>query len=175
MGRCGGYFGGCGPCGGNYFNNSYGNNGYGNGFNSNGARENNAFVNNNVNANCREVYYEKDSCFNSNNTACCANRECDSCNGYNNGCNSYGCNSGSCGGFGGCGPVCGPVGGCGPVGCGPVGDCGFNGGCSTGGCGPVFNNGPRRNYGRGINRGFGGAAPNARLQKNLGFRGNRKN
>ncbi len=111
-------------CGGGY--NNY-NSGFGNGYGANVNRNAYGANCNDVVCNNREVYYERDNCFRSNNNSICGANENDCCGGYNNGCASGNC--GYNGGFGGCGP-CGPVvGGCGPIvgGCGPV----------VGGCGPV--------------------------------------
>ncbi|BCS83349.1 hypothetical protein QLL95_gp0774 [Cotonvirus japonicus] len=125
-----GFYGGCGvPCGGGF--NNYYNNGFGSGFGNNRCQDNFGACTNNVSGKNREVYYEKENCFNSNNSNFCGNRVADSCNGWNNGCASGGAGGWNNGWGGGCGPIggCGIVGGgCGPVvgGCGPVvGGCGF--------------------------------------------------
>ncbi|XWV25938.1 hypothetical protein QJ857_gp1142 [Tupanvirus soda lake] len=152
MGRCGGFYGGCGPCGGGYYDNSFANNGWNNGYNADHAQDSYAARNSNVVANKREVYYEKEACYNSNDSACCANRERDQCGSWNGGCNScgnYGTGYGGCG-YGGPGPY---YGGCGPR--------KFYG-KSYGGYYKPYGYG--KNYGP---RGFG--APNAKLHKGLGY------
>ena len=134
MGRCGGFYGGgcgpcavpcgpvgCGPCGAGYYGDSFGNCGYGEGFNNNCASDACAVRNNDVACKTREVYYEKENCFNSRDNAYCGNRARNGNCGWSNGNNSYG---NGCGGYNGCGP-------------------GY-GGWADGGCGPNRGYGPRR-------------------------------
>ena len=96
MGRYGGY--GCAPCGG-YINNSYGNKGWNSGANRNNLRNSYANKNRNVAAKNREVYYEKETCYNSNDQVCCASNDRNNCNSWDGGCKNYGCNSGYGGGW----------------------------------------------------------------------------
>lgn len=183
-GGCG-PFGGCGPCGASGYNNcnNYNNNCFNDG--SNCAYDQNVYGANNCNVACRnrEVYYERDNCYNNcaancygANTAgcannyCCGNNNCGNCNscGYNNGCGPYfggGCFDGGCG----------PVGGCVDGGCGgPIG------GCADGGCGGPIGIGAGfrgRGYGRGGIRPGGYKSygtPAGRLYRGLGFNADKR-
>lgn len=158
---CGGFYGGCGPCGGGAYNNF--NDGYANGYCGDANRAAYGQNYNDVVCNNREVYYEKENCFRSDNASCCADVENANCNNWN-----QGCANGSCGNYGGCGPYGG--------GCGPVGGCGYGGGCGPYGGGY---GGPRR-YGYGgygpYKKGYGKnyGTPNGKLHKNLGYNAAKK-
>lgn len=167
-----GYLGGCGPCGNfcggcNSGCNSCYNNNYGCGANADHARDAIASNRCGVTGRNREVYYERDNCYNAANESCCAGSERDCCNNWNGGCSNGYNNNWNNGG--GCGPY---VGGCGPY----VGGCGV-GGCGVGGCGPYgggfYGPGPRKVWKGGYGR-YGGA-PTSRLHKNLGHNSKRGN
>ena len=163
MGRCGGFYGGCGPClpppcGGGYYNDNYGVNNYADGFNNNCAADSCGGSTNDVVCNENEVFYKREKCYRSHDDAYCGNRYANNNCGCNNGCGSYGgSNGGNYGGYGGgCGGGYGGGygGGCGDAGYGPDAGVGFPG-CSA----------PRRAYG---SQNKFGKAPAARLHKNLG-------
>ncbi|AEQ32590.1 hypothetical protein [Acanthamoeba polyphaga mimivirus] len=154
------FYGGCGPCGGGGYNGYY-NDGYNGGYGASGCSDAYGAAANNVACKKREVYYEKEDCYNSQNAASFGNRQAAAANGWNGGCRSGGAGGWNNGGWGGCGPI-GPI-GCGaPCGPGPIG-CGAGpfiggGGCYDGGCGPNYRKGYRTP-----------GAPAAKLCKGLGY------
>lgn len=120
MGRCGGFFGGCGPFGGaGYFNDAYGGNNWNNGCINNNCGS--AFGNqaSNVTGGNRTVYYENENVINACDSALFGGVAQNNLGSWDGGCGSYGCNSGgNYGGWG--GPVGYPVLPYGGWGAGPV-------------------------------------------------------
>lgn len=132
---------------------------------------------NNVSCNQREIFYQRDNCYNSNNAACCADHDSACCNNFDNSCTNACCKNfgnwgpSGCGcwgpsgrGFGGWEPSGRGFGGWGPSGRG-FGDWGFSGLPGA--------YGPRKWYGKYYDKPYRGyGTPVTKLQRGLGY--NRK-